>query len=133
MHILIIEDDAVSRTNLRQALGKAGITSEISTTRSVKEACEWTDKVEYDLVFLDLHLGGKASMKALKAFRTYAPLLPIIAMVRFELEKYAKKCFDLGAQECMTIHQLWTLPLFPLVDSAIHRQAYLNKMLEPVQ
>ena len=127
---LVVDDDREIRVLLSRVL--EDYQWKATAVDSGETALTTLEDRSFDLIFLDLHLEGKPSLKGLKELRSYAPLLPVVVMVRSDLEKYAKKSFDLGAQECLTIHQLWTLPLFPLVDSAIHRQAYLNKMLEPV-
>jgi DNA-binding NtrC family response regulator len=75
-HILFVDDDVPIRETLGLYFKMKGIA--VSTAETSREALELAKKVPFDLVILDLDLGGENGMDLLQTFKATYPQRPVI-------------------------------------------------------
>jgi two-component system LytT family response regulator len=92
LHALLIDDDALARTDLRGKLaahGGVGVVGEASTLRTARALFTEAD---YDVVFLDVHLIGGMSFQLVPLLRPGASVIFATAH-----EHYALQAFEVHA------------------------------------
>jgi PAS domain S-box-containing protein len=97
--VLVVDDDAVSRHVLAQALGGAGLATAVVTSGS--DALAWLAKSTPSLVLLDLVMPPPDGFEVLKAIRD-APKtadVPVVVLTALDSDDDVAKAFDMGADD----------------------------------
>ncbi len=98
MRLLVVEDDEKLAKILSTALSAVG---DVDIAPSGEKALQDVEKVYYDLVILDLMLGGISGMEVLKNIRRMHLMPVIILSALSDIDKKID-CFKLGADDYMT-------------------------------
>ena len=78
MKVLLVEDDALLQSGIKEALRRDGWFCEATAT--VREAKKWADATEYALILLDLGLPDGNGLEVLKYVRSQQKNVPIIIL-----------------------------------------------------
>jgi len=78
MRVLIVDDHPVTRDGLRAALGTEGEVEVIGEATSGDEAIAQVDKLDPDVVFMDVRMPGMSGIEATKVIRQKHPDTKII-------------------------------------------------------
>ncbi|MFM2485523.1 putative bifunctional diguanylate cyclase/phosphodiesterase [Celerinatantimonas yamalensis] len=104
MHILIVDDDAVDRQELRRILCSAQEPREIEEASSVEEALTLLNTCHFDVILLDYSLPGRDGMDLLKELRLkdVHQSSAILMISVSEDESIALMSLQAGAQDFLT-------------------------------
>jgi PAS domain S-box-containing protein len=97
--ILIVDDDAVSRKVLAQALERSGLPS--VAVSSGQEAIVWLHREEPRLALLDLMMPPPDGYAVLRSIRAHAATreLPVIVLTAADAEEEVTRAFEMGADD----------------------------------
>jgi PAS domain S-box-containing protein len=97
--VLVVDDDAVSRHVLTQALGAAGLPTAIATSGSA--ALDWLATRTPALVLLDLVMPPPDGFAVLRALRSNPRTadLPVVVLTALDAEEDVSKAFEMGADD----------------------------------
>jgi len=100
-HILVAEDDIVSRMVVKKMLEQAGYTMDVAVDG--REAIKALESKHYDLVLMDCMMPRMNGFEATRAIRSadstrINPAIPVIAMTGLMGEEDRQRCLDAGMQ-----------------------------------
>lgn len=99
-HILVVEDDAPTRTFLKTLLSKNGYT--VYTAKNGVEGLDAFDKYHIDLAILDIMMPKMDGYEFTKILREWQPNLPILMVSAKEQAEDKKRGFMVGTDDYMT-------------------------------
>lgn len=99
-HILLIEDDPRVRTIVERGLGARGFL--VTSSPDGQMGLEVIDKLEVDLVLLDLILPEKNGLVVLEEIRAARPRLPVIVLTALDDAGSKVGGLDAGADDYVT-------------------------------
>jgi PAS domain S-box-containing protein len=94
-HILVVDDEENIRYTFATFLGDEGHT--VSVASSLKECCLLLDQSKFDLIFLDIMLGGDSGIDVLRHCRKEQPSCPVIMITGSPEVETATDALRLGA------------------------------------
>jgi two-component system, NarL family, invasion response regulator UvrY len=100
--ILVVDDHAVVRRGLRQILAE---TSDLHVAGEAGSAAEAMQKVQgerWDVVVLDVGLGGKSGLDLIADIRKLRPEARVLVLTMFSEEQYAVRAIRAGAAGFLT-------------------------------
>lgn len=100
--ILLVDDHAVVRQGLKQILSDTVSAAEFGDASTAAEALRQISTERWDLVILDLSLGDKSGLDALKEIRTLRPSLPVLVLSMHPEEQFALRVLRAGAAGYVT-------------------------------
>ena len=83
--ILLVEDNEINQVIIQEGLREYSL--EIDIAHNGKQALEFLEKKEYDLIFMDLHMPIMNGFEATKRIREFDKEIPIIALSASAMEK----------------------------------------------
>lgn len=116
--ILIVEDDPSILAGLELNLSMEGY--QINAARDGEEAIDVAQRLDFDLVLLDLMLPKKNGLEVLEALRKHQPELPVIILSARDTQVDKVAGLDLGADDYVT--KPFGLPeLLARINAALRR------------
>lgn len=100
--ILIVDDHAVVRDGLKRILNQQTGTMTFGEAGTPQEAFNLARKQEWDVVVLDLSLGGRSGLEVLAGLKQIRPRLPVLILSMHSEEQYARRAFKAGAAGYIT-------------------------------
>jgi DNA-binding NarL/FixJ family response regulator len=99
MRVLIVDDHSFVRKGLLHVLQhESGETVESDETASFDDAViQLQTGQQYDLVLLDISLGGRSGLELLQFITRQYPDLPVLMISMHPEEQYALRCIKMGA------------------------------------
>lgn len=97
MKVLLVEDDALLQSGIREALRRDGWFCEV--TASVREAKQWVDATDFALVLLDLGLPDGSGLDLLKHWRGSTSHTPVIVLTARDEVQDRVAGLDAGADD----------------------------------
>ncbi|WP_087687361.1 MULTISPECIES: response regulator [unclassified Pandoraea] len=100
LKVLLIEDSAVIRESLSEALGSTGMLEVAGVAETADDAVRTLKEDSYDAVIVDIQLRRGSGMDVLSYLHD-AGLLPhlmAIVLTNYALATYRKRCQQLGVQ-----------------------------------
>ena len=95
MKAIIIEDEPLSVTELRNTLAEVAPHIEVvATASSVAEAAEVVARVGHDLIFMDIHLGDGTGFDIFRRVEINVPVIFITAYDSYALKAFENKGID---------------------------------------
>ena len=93
--ILVVDDEESIRFTFQNFLEDEGLTT--STAANYDDALEMVQETQFDLIFIDIILGGKTGMDLLKAVKQAAPDTEVIIITGAPTVETASRALRLGA------------------------------------
>jgi DNA-binding NarL/FixJ family response regulator len=100
--ILIIDDHEVVREGLKKILDEQPGTTTFGEASTPSEALRLVREEDWDVVVLDLSLGGRGGLEVLKELKLMRPQLPVLILSMHSEEQYARRAFKAGAAGYIT-------------------------------
>jgi DNA-binding NarL/FixJ family response regulator len=98
LKVLISDDHELIREGLKRILVDGGIASRIGETSRAQETIDAVRREKWDIVILDLNLGGgRSGMEALKEIKAEFPRLPVLVLSMYPEEQFALRAIRAGA------------------------------------
>jgi PAS domain S-box-containing protein len=125
--ILIVDDDAVSRKVLGQALERSGLPS--VAVSSGQEAIVWVHREEPRLVLLDLMMPPPDGYAVLRSIRANATTreLPVIVLTAADAEEEVTRAFEMGADDFLR-KPFKTAELVARIRSLLRLREYVDML-----
>ena len=103
MHVLIVEDDAMSRRVVRDMLSVADV--KMSEAEHALAGMGMIDQGDYDVVLMDLRMPGMDGLQALRAIRARADAkakVPVVVVTADIAPDLKSECLREGADDFLT-------------------------------
>jgi DNA-binding NarL/FixJ family response regulator len=100
--ILIVDDHEVVREGLRRIFDRQPETATFGEASTVSQALKLIRDEEWDVVVLDLSLGGRSGLEILKESKQLRPRLPVLILSMHSEEQFARRAFRAGAAGYIT-------------------------------
>jgi len=100
--ILIVDDHEVLRDGVKRVLDKPSGTITFGEAGTVQAALKLVREQEWDVMVLDLSLGGRSGLEVLKELKQIRPGLPVLILSMHSEEQYARRAFKAGAAGYIT-------------------------------
>ncbi|MFO0549263.1 MAG: PAS domain S-box protein [Polyangiaceae bacterium] len=122
--VLIVDDDAISRRVLGQALDRAGF--RYVALGSGQEAIAWLQTNTASLVLLDLVMPPPDGYTVLRAIRARAETreLPVVVLTALDADEEVSRAFDMGADDFVR-KPFKTAELVARIRSQLHLRGYV--------
>jgi CheY-like chemotaxis protein len=95
--VLVVDDEAVVLTVLREALRRGGY--RVTTAASAEEAIDLMRRRRFDLVLTDKNLPGASGLEVLRVARTLDPPPAVVLITGYSSYDSAVEALDIGAQD----------------------------------
>jgi len=102
LRVLCIDDHQVVRDGVRKIFDEKGIPVDIGEASTAGEVVPLVNRHDWDIVVLDISLGGKSGLDVLKEIRKLRPRLPVLIFSMHSEEVYARRAISAGAQGYIT-------------------------------
>lgn len=97
LRVLISDDHELIREGLKRILLNGGIASRVGEAASAQEAIAAVRREKWDVVILDINLGGRSGLEVLKEIRADFPRLPVLMLSIYPEEQFAVRVIRAGA------------------------------------
>lgn len=129
INLLIVDDDAVDREQIRRMISRSNIQAKISEASSIESSMSYLEHGEFDCVIVDYRLGIGSGLTLLNNIRkTENNHCAVIMITGLGDEKIAAEAMRLGASDYLLKNQLKSDQLIHSISSSIQR-ANLEKKL----
>lgn len=102
IRVLLVDDHAVVRLGLRQALTDTIAGAVFEEAGSAEEALSLVRTLTFDIVILDIALPGESGLDALKKIKQICPGLPVLILSVYAEEEFAVRTLRAGASGYVT-------------------------------
>lgn len=125
--ILVVDDDAISRHVLGQALRKAGLAHEVVS--SGEEAIAWLESRTPSLVLLDLVMPAPDGYAVLRATRADPRLseVPVVVLTALDADEEVSRAFEEGADDFVR-KPFRTAELVARIRSQLRLRGYVDEL-----
>jgi two-component system, NarL family, invasion response regulator UvrY len=100
--ILIIDDHEIVRDGLKRIVNEQSENITFGEASTAPEALRLVAEQDWDIVVLDLSLGGRNGLEVLKELKQIRPGLPVLILSMHSEEQYARRAFKAGAAGYIT-------------------------------
>jgi DNA-binding NarL/FixJ family response regulator len=100
--VLIVDDHEIARRGLEQSLAGKIPGLSFGEAATPEEATSRLAEAAWDLVLLDLNLGGRGGVELLGEVRRLWPKLRVLVVSSYAEEEFALRCLRLGADGYVT-------------------------------
>jgi two-component system, NarL family, invasion response regulator UvrY len=100
--ILLVDDHEVVRDGVKKILDKQPGEATFGEAGTAPEALELVRKQDWDVVLLDISLGGRDGLEVLKEIRRLRPRLPVLILSMHSEELFARRALKAGAAGYVT-------------------------------
>lgn len=97
MKVFIADESAVVRERLIDMLSELPGIEIIGQAEDGLQATNLIEKLNPDVVILDIHMPGGSGIEVLRNIKKNEPVPLVIILTSYSYPKYRKKCMDLGA------------------------------------
>lgn len=100
LKVLLIEDSAVIRESLSEALGSTGMLQVAGVAETADDAVRTLQEDQFDAVIVDIQLRRGSGMDVLSYLHDAGllPQLMAVVLTNYALATYRKRCLQLGVQ-----------------------------------
>src|SRR5687767_6635100 len=125
IRLLLVEDNPADARVVERHLRDAGLTHVTTdTVQTASEAAQRLQRVEYDLVLLDLGLPDAQGLQALRALKAVADLTPIIVLTGSDDYKQGLVAVREGAQDYLEKRRVNAGMLSRIVSYSVERNSF---------
>jgi two-component system invasion response regulator UvrY len=100
--ILIVDDHEVVREGVKRIFNEKPGTAIFGEASAAPDALRFVREQDWDVVVLDLSLGGRSGLELLKELKQIRPRLPVLILSMHPEEQYARRAFKAGAAGYVT-------------------------------
>lgn len=100
--ILLVDDHEVVRDGVRRILDKQPGATTFGEAGTAPEALELVREQDWDVVLLDISLGGRDGLEVLKEIKHLRPRLPVLILSMHSEELFARRALKAGAAGYVT-------------------------------
>jgi two-component system, NarL family, invasion response regulator UvrY len=97
LKVLICDDHELIREGLKRILLDTGQAGRIGEVSHAEEAIAAVREEPWDIVILDINLGGRSGMDVLKEIKAEFPRLPVLILSMYPEEQFALRVIRAGA------------------------------------
>lgn len=97
MKVLIVDDSAIVRERLKAMLSEITELEDISQARDSLEAISSFQKLNPEVVILDIRMPGGSGIDVLKKIKKSIQPPVVIVLTNYPYPQYRRKCLDAGA------------------------------------
>ena len=97
MKVLIVDDSAIVRERLRAVISKITEAKDISYAEDVPEAISSVQKLNPEVVILDIEMPGGSGIDVLREIKKGNQPPLVVVLTNYPYPQYRKKCMDAGA------------------------------------
>ena len=97
LKVLISDDHELIREGLKRILVDRGQASRVGEATNAAEAMAAVRNEKWDVVILDINLGGRSGMEVLKEIKAEFPRLPVLMLSTYPEEQFALRAIRAGA------------------------------------
>src|SRR5216684_3504390 len=126
--ILIIDDHEIVRDGLKRILHEQPDGNTFGEASTPPEALRLAAEHDWDVVVLDLSLGGRSGLEVLKELKQIRPRLPVLILSMHSEEQYARRAFKGGAAAYITKDSPRT-ELLKAIEKVIKGGRYVSSTL----
>jgi DNA-binding NarL/FixJ family response regulator len=120
--ILIVEDNLIFRNSLREMLAMRFPTAEIEEASNGDEAMHMIDRLEPDLVFMDIKLPGRNGIELTRAIKSSKARIMVIILTSCDIPEYREAAIRSGASHFFTKGNARSDEIAAVVSSALERK-----------
>lgn len=95
--ILMADDHTIFRRGIRRLLSDETDMRVVAEASNGQEAIEYLNSQNFDLVLLDINMGGRGGLDTLQRIRREWKKLPVVILTMYPQEQYAPVALKLGA------------------------------------
>ncbi len=100
--ILIVDDHDVVRDGIKRIFDRQAGTATFGEASTGAEALKLARDADWDIVVLDLSLGGRSGLEVLKELKQIRPRLPVLILSMHTEVQFARRAFKAGASGYIT-------------------------------
>ena len=100
--ILIVDDHEVVREGVKRIFSQEPGTAVFAEAGAAPDALNFVREQDWDVVVLDISLGGRDGLELLKELKQIRPKLPVVILSMHSEEQYARRAFKAGAAGYVT-------------------------------
>jgi len=100
--ILIVDHHEVVRDGMKKILDEQPGSASLGEAGTAPEALKLAREQDWDVVVLDLFLGGRSGLEVLKELKQIRPHLPVLILSTHSEKQYARRAFKAGAAGYIT-------------------------------
>jgi len=115
-HVLIVEDNALFRKSLKEALNKRFPLLAIDEATDSNEALQKVDTLAPDLVFMDIKLPGVNGLELTERIRSRHDTITIIMLTSYDMPEYREAAQRSGANYFFTKGNTKSSDILDLVE-----------------
>jgi two-component system, NarL family, invasion response regulator UvrY len=97
LHVLISDDHELIREGLKRVLLDSGLAAHIGEATDAAETIAAVRREKWDVVILDLNLGGRSGLEVLQEIKADFPQLPVLVLSMYPEEQFALRVIRAGA------------------------------------
>ena len=129
INLLIVDDDAVDREQIRRMISRSNIQAKISEASSIESSMSYLEHGEFDCVIVDYRLGIGSGLTLLNNIRkSVNNHCAVIMVTGLGDEKIAAEAMRLGASDYLLKNQLKSAQLIHSISSSIQRASLEKKL-----
>ena len=129
MRVLIAEDEALIRMDLREMLEEEGH-AVVGEARNGAEAIELARELVPDIVFMDINMPGVTGIQAANVLGA-EHLAPVVMVTAFSQVEYVRQATEAGAMAYI-VKPFSASDVLPAMEVAVSRYAELTQLAEEV-
>lgn len=126
--ILIVDDHEVVRDGVKRLFEEQPGTTAFGDASTASEALKVISEHDWDIVILDLSLGGRSGLDLLKELKQVRPRVPVLILSMHSEEQYARRAFKAGAAGYITKDSSGA-ELSKAIDKVIKGGKYVSPVL----
>lgn len=97
LKVLISDDHELIREGLKRILLDGGIAGGVGEAANTQEAMAAVRRERWDVVILDINLGGRSGLEVLQEIKAEFPRLPVLVLSIYPEEQFALRVIRAGA------------------------------------
>jgi light-regulated signal transduction histidine kinase (bacteriophytochrome) len=130
LNILIADDDAGDRRQLRRALKETGLSYECVETTSIEGALEACDKSAFDCAIVDYRMPGYDGLHGIAALHDRLPYMPVIMSTGQGDETVATEAMKCGASDYIAKGHIHARSIRRAIESAVEKATMRRRMAQ---
>ena len=124
--ILIIEDNALIRTSLRDIVRRQFPSVSVEEARDAKEAMDKVQALRPSFIFMDIKVPGGNGLYLTKNIKAMLPSTTIAMITHYDIPEYRKAALDWGANFFLSKCTLSRKEIVEIIESVVSEKGKDN-------